>query len=65
MISKTVTYTIRRLNGDNVIINQDSKAPILKQRSAYQSIGPSRDRKDKKEVSEVQSHGFRLPLYYT
>ena len=36
----------RRLSGDKVI-NQDSKAPVLKQRSAYQSIGPSRVRKER------------------
>tara|TARA_R110001606_G_scaffold155837_2_gene298166 strand:- start:1983 stop:2195 length:213 start_codon:yes stop_codon:yes gene_type:complete len=51
---------MRRLSGDKVI-NQDSRALEHEQKSAYQSIGPSRDRKEKK----VQSHGFRLPLYYT
>ena len=46
MISKTVTYVKRRLSGDNVI-NQDSKAPVFKQQGAYQSIGPSRDKKER------------------
>ena len=60
IISKIITYVRRRLSGDKVI-NQDSKALERKQKSAYQSIGPSRDRKEKK----AQSHGFRLHFYYT
>ena len=37
---------MRRLSGDKVI-NQNSKALERKQKSAYQSIGPSRDIKEK------------------
>ena len=44
IISKAVTYVRRRLSGDKVI-NQNSRALDCK-KSAYQSIGPSRVRKD-------------------